>query len=548
MALAALDGPVERVLPDAPSWEAMRAAFRWPTPEHYNIVEEACDRWARADPARLALTDVAADGRAREWAYGDLARSSARLAQALAAHGLSIGDRCAVLLPQSAEVVLTHFACYRLGAIVVPLFTLFGAEALRYRLADAGVRVVVTDAENLAKIAEVRPDLPMLETVFSVDGPGPEALGFWQELERGRDALAARATHPDDPAFLSYTSGTTGPPKGALHAHRVLLGHLPGVESHHDGFPQPGDRMWTPADWAWMGGLANIMLPALTYGVPLVAHRMGKFDPERAFDLIARLGIRNAFLPPTALKLMRQSGARPRGASLRSVGSGGEALGAGLLEWGEEVLGLTINEFYGQTECNLVLGNWSGRLPVRPGATGKPVPGHDVAVVDAEGTPVPDGEEGEIAVRAPDPAMFLRYWNLPEKTAEKFAGPWMRTGDLGRRDADGYFHFAARSDDVITSSGYRIGPVEIEDCLTGHPDVAMAAVVGLPDPVRTEAIAAFVVPRPGADHGALPELLTSHVRARLSPHLAPRSVTLVEALPMTATGKIMRRALKDAGA
>jgi acetyl-CoA synthetase len=296
-----------------------------------------------------------------------------------------------------------------------------------------------------------------------------------------------------------------------------------------------------------MGGLTNVLLPGLCLGVPVVAYRQPKFDPERAVAMMAATGVRNTFLPPTALKLMRQAGVRAVPGQ-RSLASAGEALGAGLLDWGQEVFGLTINEFYGQTECNVVLGNSAVLMPVRPGSAGRAVPGHEVAILSAAGEPVAAGVPGEIAVRTPDPVMFLRYWNAPEKTAEKFAGSWMLTGDEAVMDDEGYVHFHARNDDVITSSGYRIGPGEVEECLAGHPDVALAAVVGVPDPIRTEAVKAFVVLREGVAVEGMAEALIARVRGRLSPHLAPREVVFVDALPMTATGKIRRRALREAGA
>lgn len=523
----------------------MRADFIWPRPQRFNLAEALCDRWARTLPDRRAVIYLRPDGEQRHYSYLQLARASARFANALAGHGLQRGDRIALLLPQTPEAILTHLAAYRLGAVVVPLFTLFGADGLRYRLADSGARMVVTDGANLQKVLDLRDDLPALGAIFSIDTREGGAHGFWQELGKAADACPLAHTGPDDPAFISYTSGTTGPPKGALHGHRVLLGHLPGFETHHNFAPQPGDCIWTPADWAWMGGLTNVMMPALYHGIPLVAHRMARFDPEAAFSLINRLGVRNTFLPPTALKLMRGV-AKPPKTQLRSVASGGEALGAGLLEWGQRVFGTTINEFYGQTECNLVLGNCHPVFPPRPGSTGRAVPGCEVAIINADGQPVNIGESGEIAVRRGAPQMFLRYWNQPEKTAEKFLGDWMRTGDEARMDAQGYVFFESRSDDVITSSGYRIGPSEIEDCLSSHPRVAMAGVVGIPDAVRTETIKAFVVPVGTPDNG-LAAVLIAWVRDRLSPHVAPREIEFIDALPMTATGKILRRELKSRG-
>ena len=375
------------------------------------------------------------------------------------------------------------------------------------------------------------------------DGDG--AVAYGPALARATDAFTPVDTLADDPAVIIYTSGTTGPPKGALHAHRVLLGHLPGVEFPQEFFPQPGDRFWTPADWAWIGGLIDVLLPALHHGVPVVAHRFTKFEPQKAFDLIQRFRIRNAFLPPTALKLMRQiPDARCPG--MRSIGSGGESLGTELLDWGREVFGFTINEFYGQTECNLVVGNCASILPVRPGSMGKPIPGHEVAIVDDQGLAVSPGETGNIAVRRGDPVMFLGYWGKPEATEAKFVGDWMLTGDLGRLDADGYLYYVGRDDDVITSAGYRIGPGEIEDCLSGHPAVAMAAVIGVPDPIRTQAIKACIVLAEGYQPSdELRVDIQNHVRQRLAAHEYPRIVEFVDALPMTATGKIMRRVLRD---
>lgn len=356
--------------------------------------------------------------------------------------------------------------------------------------------------------------------------------------------MSLPAVHP---AFLSYTSGTTGPPKGALHAQRVLLGHLPGVQLPHEWLPQEGDRMWTPADWAWMGGLTNVMMPSLRFGVPLVAYRQRRFDPESALAMIRREEVRNVFLPPTALRMIYEAAPAGGGIQLRSLASGGESLGAETLEWGREAFGRTINEFYGQTECNLVVGNCASLFDPVPGSAGRSLPGHEVAVLDDSGSVLPSGEAGELAVRWPDPVMFLGYWKRPDTTRDKFAGLWMRTGDIAELDDSGYVRFVARTDDIITSSGYRIGPTEIEDCLGGHPEVAMAGVVGIPDPVRKEAVAAFVVQATGSISSPddLAATLKERVRQRLGAHLAPRRVVYLDSLPMTATGKILRRELRN---
>lgn len=538
------------MLPDIRDYDELYRRFRWRLPARYNIGVDVCDRWAARDATRLAIMHVHGDGRVDEISYGWLKERSDRLANVLRAHGIARGDRVAILLPQMPEVAVGHIATCKLGAVALPLAVLFGAEALTYRLQNSGARAVITNAQGAARVAEIRAELPDLRLALSVDGAAPGAEDFHVALARARPDFAAVDTSPDDPAMMIYTSGTTGPPKGALHAHRVLLGHLPGIEMPHDFFPQPGDRFWTPADWAWAGGLLDCLLPSLHHGVPVVARRFDKFDPEEAFALMARAGVRNAFIPPTALRMLR-SAASPRGRhalTLRTLGSGGEALGAETFEWGKSELGLVINEFYGQTECNLVLSSSALMGVSRPGAIGKPVPGHVVAVIRPDGSRADPGELGQIAVQRPDPVMFLEYWGRPDATREKFIGDWMTTGDQGVVDEDGYFQFVGRDDDVITSSGYRIGPGEIEDCLIRHPAVALAAVIGKPDAVRTEIVKAFIVLKPDrAPSERLAAEIQDFVRTRLSAHEYPREVAFIEALPMTTTGKVIRRLLRDRG-
>jgi len=534
------------VLAGTRDYEALRRSFRWQIPAHYNMGVDICDHWAEREPARTALLDVRADGQTEEISYGALREQSNRLANVLAAQGVGRGDRVAILLPQMPAVAVCHIAIYKLGAVALPLAMLFGVEAISYRLKDSGARALITNGQGLAKLAPARDEARGLDLVLSVDGMSDGAQDFHAALSRAASVFTPVCTGNNEPALMVYTSGTTGPPKGALHAHRVLLGHLPGIEFPHEFLPQPGDRFWTPADWAWAGGLLDALLPSLHYGVPVVSHRSEKFDPEQAFALIARMGVRNAFIPPTALRMMRSAPAPRGGLRLRSVGSGGEALGAETLEWGRSALGVTINEFYGQTECNLVLASCAQIGVSRPGAIGKAVPGHDVEVIRPDGTPCVEGEAGEIAIKRPDPVMFLEYWGKPDATRDKFVGDWMITGDQGVRDGQGYVQFVGRNDDVITSSGYRIGPSEIEDCLIKHPAVALAAVVGKPDSVRTEIVKAFIVPKQGHEpSAALAADIQSFVRTRLSAHEYPREVAFVEALPMTTTGKIIRRLLRE---
>ena len=536
--------------PSIQDHDQLLAAFSWDIPAQYNIGVDVCDKWSH-EPARLALIHKPQTGESVQYTFSEIRRLSNQAANLLMSSGVSKGDRVAVLLPQLPETAISHVAVYKIGAIAVPLFSLFGPEALEYRLANCGARVVITDLAGAAKLRTIRARLPELRIVYAIDGVAADCVSLRESMAPQSDHFEPLTTNADDPALIIYTSGTTGPPKGALHAHRVLLGHLPGFEISHDFAPQPGDRFWTPADWAWIGGLYDVLMPAWHHGLTVVSHRFTKFDPEAAFQLIDEAGIRNAFIPPTALKMMR-SVRHPQARwrlGLRSIASGGESLGRELLDWGRDTFGLTINEFYGQTECNLVISSCGGIMDTRPGRMGKSVPGHRVAILDAAGCVVPAGIVGNIAVERPDPVMFLNYWNDEAATARKFIGDWLLTGDQGESDADAYFRFIGRDDDLITSGGYRIGPGEVEDCLLGHPAVRLAAVIGVPDQLRTEVVKAFIVLQDNVEaNDALMRDLQEYVKARLSAHEYPRQVEFVQSLPMTATGKIIRRQLREQGA
>ncbi len=531
----------------AKSYALIQKQFSWDLPTHFNIGVDASDKHAHTRD-RVALVYDKGDGSHEDWTFGKLMLESNRLANALRGLGITQGDRVAVLLSQSPALVTAHLAVYKLGAIVVPLFSLFGSDALLYRLNDSAARIIVTDARHGEILLDHRPDLPDLEHVVVTDTPLPGSQ-FWDTLvQQGSAKFLPVTTRADDPAIIIYTSGTTGPAKGALHAHRVLLGHLPGVSISHDLLPQPGDFLWTPADWAWIGGMFDVLFPALHWGVPILAHRMGKFDPDEAYGLMSRWHVTNAFLPPTALRIMRQvpNPQRKWPLALRSVASGGEPLGTETRQWALDALGVHINEFYGQTECNMVLSNAHTLYPAKPNSMGLRTPGHQVAIIDSQGGIVPHGTIGEVAVASPDPVMFLEYWHRPEATREKYLGLWLRTGDMGFQDDDGYFSFVGRDDDIIMSAGYRIGPAEIEEVLIQHPAVQMAAVVGIPDPLRGQAVKAFIQlgdPDDASDH--LARQLQEWVKIRLAAHEYPRSVEFVAKFPMTPSGKIQRRLLRD---
>jgi acetyl-CoA synthetase len=534
-------------MPTRSNYDEIYKAFRWNIPERYNIAADVCDRHA-GDPAKVALIGVGDDGKTWEMTFREVQRKANQLANLLVSLGLVRGDRVMLLLGQNAWTAIGHVACWKAGLISVPASTLFAADAIAYRLNTVGVRIVITDLANLPTVEKARLHAPAVEHVFLVDGAGPNAASLAATLEIARDSFENVDTAADDPAFLNFTSGTTGNPKGALQAHRSMLGHLPGVELGLDSFPQPGDCMWSPADWAWLAGLMDVLMPAWFHGVPVLTFRAPRFDPEQAFAMMGRHRVRTALLTPTMLRVMRQipDPARRYGIDLRAIISGGESVGKDLHEWANDTLGAPVNEMFGQTECNLVLGSSGSIMPVKPGALGRAIPGHVAAIVDDDGQPVPSGDIGNLAFRSPDPVMMLEYWENPEATRSKYADGWLITGDLARCDDDGYFWFHGRADDVITSAGYRIGPCEIEDALARHPDVVMAAVVGVPDPVRTESIKAFIILKQGtAPSQALVENVRDFVRDHLARHEVPRDIEFVTALPMTTTGKILRRELRE---
>lgn len=481
-------------------------------PSKLNMARQCLSRPAE----QVAILDLSSAA-VTEITYGELGKMTDRLARGLLGR-VQPGDRVGVLLSQSPWCAAAHLAIWKIGAISVPLFKLFKRDALASRIGDAGAGYVLTDGEGADMLGDLAQ--PLIVSELGADGP----------------AVDFADTGPEDPAVLIYTSGTTGKPKGALHGHRVLTGHLPGVSISHNHL-RAGDCLWSPADWAWIGGLFDVLMPGLALGIPVVAARLDKFTPEACADVIARGGVRNVFFPPTALRMLKAADVTIPG--LRSVASGGEPLGAEMLAWGQRAFGLTVNEFYGQTECNMVVSSCAEDFPVRPGCIGKPVPGHEVAVIDAAGNPT--DAEGDVAIRRGSASMLLEYWNNPQATAEKFRGDWLVTGDRGVWEDD-YLRFVGREDDVITSAGYRIGPAEIEDCLLTHPAVATVGVVGKPDPLRTEIVKAYVVLKPGAEASGAE--LQDWVKDRLAQYSYPREVAFLDELPMTVTGKVIRKELK----
>ncbi len=529
-------------------YEELYRSHRWAVPARFNIARACCGRWA-ADRNRFALYWEDESGARAAYTFWDIQQQANRLSNALAALGVQRGDRVAIILPQRPETAIAYMALFQMGAIALPLSHLFGPDALEYRMEHAAASVAIVEPTTLPNLWAIKDRLTQLRHVIGVGGARETGVQSWDALlAQASRSFACVDTAADDPALVIYTSGTTGAPKGALEAQRLIIGNLPGFVHSHDFFPQPGDMFWSPADWAWAGGLFDALLPSWYFGVPILGYR-GRFDPERAYDLLDRYGVRNAFLFPTALKLMMKAVPEPRGKyeiALRSVMSAGESVGVTVLEWAREQLGVTINEMFGQTEINYVVGNCQAAWPVKPGSIGRPYPGHRVAIIDDQANELPRGELGEIAVhRQGDPVFFLEYWKNPQATQEKFIGDWGLTGDQAKMDAEGYLWYQGRTDDVIKSAGYRIGPAEIESCLVKHPAIANAAVIGKADAARGQIVKAFVVLQPGEQaSAALEDDIRQHVRARLAPYEYPREIEFIDALPMTTTGKVQRKELR----
>lgn len=525
--------------------------WRIPLPARANIAAETLGRQAAGPRAHQpAIRFEALDGTRTEMTYAALDAAVRRLAGWLRALGVGRGDRVAVHAGARIETVMAHYACYRIGAIATALSQRYGPETLRHALRDSGARVLVTEAEAWRPVAGLRGACPHLAQVLVVGGAGLGELPFEHWRDQPPEPGPGADTAAEDPALLVYTSGSTGLPKGVLHAHRLLHGYRPSIALFYDlSLDAPGAVLWTPADWGWVAAWVDTIHPALDLGHLLVCspHR---FEPAGALDFMARHGVTHTLLLPTGLNRLAQIPDPRAGRDLRvrCIFTGGEPLPASTLAWVEQRLGTVVNEGYGMSEVNHMIGNCRALRPIRPGSMGWEYPGHVAALVDEAGVPVPDGEVGEIVTVADAPTLFLGYWNRPDLTAAMRLGPWVRTGDLAVRDGAGYFWYRGRGDDLIKAGGARIGPTEVEEALMAHPAVAEAAVIGVPDAARGQAVKACLRLAAGVvGDAALAEALRGHVRARLGGFKVPRDIAFLDALPMTSSGKVSRAALRQLG-
>ena len=537
------------------NYDELYNSFRWSIPENYNIASDTIDKFSNSE--RIALKHVLDNGNCNEFTFKYLQQKSNQLANVLDHLSLKNDDRVGIILGQCPETILSHMACFKSGKISIPLFSLFGDDALLFRLKDSGASTVICDDLSIEKIKRINEFLPCLKNIISINRKKSDAtvLSFYELISNASDKYKNVESKSNDPALIIYTSGTTGDPKGALLPHKVLLGHIPGVEMPHEFLTSSHpvtDCFWTPADWAWIGGLFDVLMPALFFGIPVISYRSSKFDPEFTFTLLEKYEVKNTFIPPTALKMMKSFNQNFKGKNLklRTLGSGGESLGQELLKWGKEIFDVGINEFYGQTECNLTISNCGLIMKQKLGSIGKPVPGHNVRLMNKEGSFINhENEEGEIVVNSSSPSTFLGYWNNKSETEKKIIDGWLHTGDYATLDEDGYFYFKGRKDDLINSSGYRIGPSEIENTILSIDEVEMVAVVGVPDDLRGQIVKAVIVPKNkfyiNTQNLELKDKIKNKVKDKLAAHEYPRIIEFVYELPLTTTGKIKRNIIRE---
>jgi acetyl-CoA synthetase len=581
-------------LDDKDQYADLHGNFRWHVPENFNIAEVCCARWAKEIPNAVAIREHEtgkSQEKSKAYTYLQLQQAANHLSVKLADLGVKRGDRVAIVLPQRFETAVAYMAVLQMGAIAVPLSMLFGPDALEYRLNDSDAVVAIVDEASEPNLRQIQSNCPDLRHILAVADVFIDSTAIKSIVINKFQVI----TKADDGAILIYTSGTTGPPKGALIPHRALIGNLTGFVSSQNWFGFDGVTnkssnaiFWSPADWAWTGGLMDALLPTLYFGREIVAFR-GRFSPEATFELLQTQRVTHTFIFPTALKAMMKAFPEPKKhykLRLQAIMSAGEAVGDAVYDYCRNKLGVVVNEMFGQTEINYIVGNCAVKYPSKPNSMGKPYPGHNVAVIDDDGNICPDGVPGDVAVNRfdihgqPDPIFFLGYWKNEAATLGKFTGNWCRTGDLATRDADGYLWYQGRADDVFKAAGYRIGPSEIENCLVKHPAVANAAVVPKPDAERGAVVKAYVVLAAGyaerydikiaidliADNAintparsentsktvsnsvfsekTLILELQAHVKALLAPYEYPKEIEFIDALPMTTTGKVQRRVLR----
>lgn len=546
---------------DFETYEKARQEFTWDFPSEYHPARDLITKHPNVEK-QTALIDAAAG---QEYTFTEINQMSNRLANALSEIGITADDRVGVVSPQRVETPVSHLAIWKLGAITVPMTTMYGTDAIAYRLSDSDAKAVIFDPSVDQAVANAAAECDSLEHAIildehqwydgsksqkSSDLTYPVKTSYYEnKIENQSTEFTPPSGSVTDGSAVMYTSGSTGKPKGALHSHALWLGRAAAAFNFFDGNMDSAAINWTPADWAWGSALGGLLMGSWHYGVTVVAAPMQGFDPEAVYTLLEEQTITNALIPPTALRMLMEESPESYDLSLKTIASAGEPLTPEILTWADETFeSLTVNEYYGQTELNLVVSNASRWFEVQPGSMGKPLPGYDVKILDPETyDELPPGEVGEIAVKPEnDEVFFDRYINRSQATKEKQHDGWYLTGDHASMDENGYIWFKSRADDVIITSGYRVGPLEVEQVLLKHPAVEQAGVIGIPDQTRGEIIKAYVELTAEAEPSSqLREELQELAKDRLATHEYPREIEFADSLPMTSSGKIQRTKLRE---
>jgi acetyl-CoA synthetase len=534
--------PTHRDACQAFRWEESARAMGVTADAPVNLGRAIVDR--HAGSGRAALRWFGKRGEARTYTFDELAQLTARFANVLRERGVGPGDRVAGFLPRIPEMLIAMIGTWKVGAVYVPIFTGFGTDAIEFRVLHSGARVLVTQWEQRGRLPEPLPDGVTVITVAGGAGGAPDDVDFWRAMDGQPDVARLTDVRREDPAVLLYTSGSTGPPKGVKIAANFLVAIHPHLV--HGADLRPDDVFWPTGDPGWGYGLVCYM-GALALGVPVLSHEATP-APEFCLARLRELGVTNLATTPTLLRGVMALGAAAGGLpGMRSASSCGEPLNAEVVRFFHEHWGVTVRDQYGSSEFGLPIGNFATmEMVVKPGSMGLPLPGCAVAVVDDEGHAVGPDLVGHVGMKPhPEGYYSLGYWNDADRDREMYRGEWMTCGDLARRDAEGYFWFEGRADDVIKSAGYRIGPFEVESAILKHPAVAEAAVVGKPDVLRGQIVKAYVVLKPGrAARGGLEAEIVDMVKTHVGRHQYPREIEFLDQLPKTETGKIQRFLLR----
>jgi acetyl-CoA synthetase len=534
--------PTHRDACQAFRWEESARAMGVTAGAPVNLGRAIVDR--HAGSGRAALRWFGKRGEARTYTFDELARLTARFANVLRERGVGPGDRVAGFLPRIPEMLIAMIGTWKVGAVYVPIFTGFGTDAIEFRVRHSGARVLVTQWEQRRRLPEPLPSGVTVITVAGDAGDAPDDVDFWRAMHEQPDVARLTDVRREDPAVLLYTSGSTGPPKGVKIAANFLVAIHPHLV--HGADLRPDDVFWPTGDPGWGYGLVCYM-GALALGVPVLSHEAAP-APEFCLARLRELGVTNLATTPTLLRGVMALGATEGGLpGMRSASSCGEPLNAEVVRFFHEHWGVTVRDQYGSSELGLPIGNFATMdMVVKPGSMGLPLPGCAVAVVDDQGHAVGPDLVGHVGMKPhPEGYYSLGYWNDADRDREMYRGEWMTCGDLARRDAEGYFWFEGRADDVIKSAGYRIGPFEVESAILKHPAVAEAAVVGKPDALRGQIVKAYVVLKPGcAARGGLEAEIVDVVKTHVGWHQYPREIEFLDQLPKTETGKIQRFLLR----